>query len=132
MRLHHIGIVVMDNEKARKNMSSFIPFESVGELEHVPSQQAAIQLLKTGDVYIEFVSPDSVDSRVYKYAQKGGGFHHLCFEVENVEATFDEMVKKGAKPIIKPVIGFENRMTAFVFLPFSDLNCNLIELAEEK
>lgn len=132
MKLHHIGIVVMDSEEAGKRMNSFIPFNQITKAEHVLSQQATVQLFKAGDVYLEFVSPDSMDSKIYNYAKKGGGFHHLCFEVDHVEESFQEMLNKGAKPIIYPVIGFENRMTAFVFLPYADLNCNLLELVEKK
>lgn len=132
MKLHHIGIVAKNGEEAGKNLCSFIPFDNVGEMQHVLSQQVTIQLFQTGNIFLEIISPDSMESKIYKYAKKGGGFHHLCFEVDNVGETFRDAIKKGAKPIIYPVIGFENRITAFIFLPFIDPNFNLIELAEKK
>lgn len=132
MKFHHIGIVVADASEAIKELTQFITFDTYYKSLGVVSQRVDVHFLQMGDMRIELVEPYAIDSLVYKYSQKGGGFHHLCYEVEDLEKSFEQMVKQGAKPIIKPVLGFEDRLTAFVFLPLTKMNCNLIELAEMK
>ena len=72
------------------------------------------------------------DSPVGKFSNSGGGFHHLCFEVDNILKTLEQMEKNGARIIVKPTEGFENRQIAFVLLNIKNTNCNLIELAEKR
>lgn len=132
MKLHHIGIVVQEPGLASIELNRFIDFTSKKDLMSVASQKTDILLLQARNVYIELVAPNSSTSPVYNYSQKGGGFHHLCYEVDDVETTFAEMVEKGAKPIVRPVLGFEDRLTAFLYLPLKSMNCNLIEIAQKK
>ena len=42
------------------------------------------------------------------------------------------MKKNGARVIVEPTEGFENRLISFVLLNMKNTNCNLIELAEKK
>ena len=64
-------------------------------------------------------------------ASAGGGFHHLCFEVDNLTSELEKMEKNGARIIVQPTRGFENRLIAFVMLNLKHSNCNLIELVEK-
>ena len=42
------------------------------------------------------------------------------------------MSKKGATVLVNPVVGFDNRLIAFVDLNMKNTKCGLIELLEEK
>jgi len=42
------------------------------------------------------------------------------------------MADDGARVIVEPTKGFEDRLIAFVLLNLKNTNCNLIELAEKK
>ena len=42
------------------------------------------------------------------------------------------MVQKGAKVLVNPVIGFDDRLIAFVDLNMKNTKCGLIELLEIK
>ena len=42
------------------------------------------------------------------------------------------MVKNGARLVVAPVKGFEDRLIAFLMLNMKKTKCNLIELAEAK
>ena len=66
------------------------------------------------------------------FSESGGGFHHLCFEVEDIFKEIKRMVDDGARVIVEPTKGFEDRLIAFVLLNLKNTNCNLIELAEKK
>ena len=66
------------------------------------------------------------------FSELGGGFHHLCFEVDDIIETLKQLKENGARIIVEPTKGFENRLIAFVLLNMKNTNCNLIELAEKR
>jgi methylmalonyl-CoA/ethylmalonyl-CoA epimerase len=133
MKLHHVGIVVSNIQDSLGELEKYFTFESTSIPTLVGSQKVNVCFLKVGQPYIELIEPASNDSPVTSFLNKnGGGFHHLCFEVDNIHNIVDEMEKKGARVVVKPVTGFENRLIAFVMLNVKNTKCNLIEFAEAK
>ena len=132
MKLHHIGIVVPRIKDSIGDLVNYIKFETVGVPMPVESQKVNICFLKVGEPFLELIEPVEKDSPVYDFAKKGGGIHHLCFEVNDIHAQLDDMEKKGATVLVKPVIGFDNRLIAFVDLNMKNTRCGLIELLESK
>ena len=132
LKLHHIGIVVQNINESLGEISNFLSFESTSLPTLVGSQKVNICFLKTSNVYIELIEPADPDSPIISFVKEGGGFHHLCFEVDDIQQEIDKMVKNGARLIVAPVKGFENRIIAFLMLNMKKTQCNLIELAEVK
>ena len=132
MKLHHIGIVVQNINESLGEISNFLNFESTSVPTIVGSQKVNICFLKTNNVYIELIEPADSDSPITSFVKEGGGFHHLCFEVDDIQHEIDKMVKKGAHLVVAPVKGFENRLIAFLMLNMKKTKCNLIELVEAK
>ena len=132
LKLHHIGIVVQNINESLEEISNFLSFESTSLPTMVGSQKVNICFLKTNNVYIELIEPADPDSPITSFVKEGGGFHHLCFEVDDIQQEIDKMVKNGARLIVAPVKGFENRIIAFLMLNMKKTKCNLIELAEVK
>ena len=132
MKLHHIGIVVPKIKDSIGDLVNYIKFETVGIPMPVGSQKVNICFLKVGEPFLELIEPVEKDSPVYDFAKKGGGIHHLCFEVNDIHAQLDDMEKKGATVLVKPVIGFDNRLIAFLDLNMKNTRCGLIELLESK
>ena len=89
MRIHHIGYVVKSIEKYKK---SLIDTEVVKAL-YDETQKANLALLKADNIFIELIEPQSKDSFTYNFLQKGGGYHHLCYETSRQEAE-DLIAKK--------------------------------------
>ena len=58
------------------------------------------------------------------------GYHHLAFEVNNIEESISKFISDGSKLIAEPSIGFENRTIAFIFT--RTLPVQLIELVSKK
>ena len=92
----------------------------------------ALCFLKTNNVFLELIEPAEENSPISNFIKKGGGFHHLCFEVDDIHLELEKMKKNGARIVVDVVKGFEERLTAFVMLDMKNTNCNLIELAEKK
>ena len=132
LKLHHIGIVVQNINESLGEISNFLSFESTSLPTIVGSQKVNICFLKTNNVYIELIEPADPDSPITDFVKEGGGFHHLCFEVDDIQQEIDKMVKKGAHLVVAPVKGFENRLIAFLMLNMKKTKCNLIELVEAK
>lgn len=132
MKLHHIGIVVQNINESLGEISNFLSFESTSLPTLVGSQKVNICFLKTNSVYIELIEPTDPDSPIISFVKEGGGFHHLCFEVDDIQQEIDKMVKKGARLVVAPVKGFEDRLIAFLMLNMKKTKCNLIELVGPK
>ena len=132
MKLHHIGIVVKNIQKSLGELNQYLNFESTTVPSLVGSQKVNICFLKTNNVFLELIEPAQENSPISDFVKKKGGFHHLCFEVDDIHVELESMKKNGARVIVDVVRGFENRLTAFVMLDMKNTNCNLIELAEKK
>ena len=132
MKLHHIGIVVENIQKSLGELTKYLDFESTTMPSLVGSQKVNICFLKTNNVFLELIEPAEENSPISNFIKKGGGFHHLCFEVDDIHLELEKMKKNGAHVVVDVVKGFEERLTAFVMLDMKNTNCNLIELAEKK
>lgn len=114
-KISHIAIVVPDLDEA---MSFWV--ETLGlplaHVEHVPDQDVDVALLPSGDSEIELLEPVSDSSGVARYLNKRGpGMHHICFEVDDIEAMLVRMKEAGV-PLIneEPTIGTGGKKIAFV------------------
>ena len=132
LKLHHIGIVVQNINESLGEISNFLSFDSTSLPTLVGSQKVNICFLKTNNVYIELIEPADPDSPIISFVNEGGGFHHLCFEVDDIQQEIDKMVKNGAHLVVAPVKGFEDRLIAFLMLNMKKTKCNLIELVGPK
>tara|TARA_B100002049_G_C15952412_1_gene321020 strand:- start:334 stop:744 length:411 start_codon:yes stop_codon:yes gene_type:complete len=132
LKLHHIGLVVQNINESLGEIANFLSFESISLPTIIGSQKVNICFLKTNNVYIELIEPTEENSPITNFAKEGGGFHHLCFEVDDIQQEIDRMVKNGAHLVVAPVKGFEDRLLAFLMLNLKKTKCKLIELIETK
>ncbi len=93
MKIHHIGYVVRSIEKYKKNL---IINKIVKEI-YDETQKANLVLIEAQNIFIELIEPINERSFTYNFLQKGGGYHHLCFESSREEA--EEFIK--SKKMIK-------------------------------
>ena len=128
MKLHHIGIVVPKINDSIGDLTKFLKFDNIGIPTLVGSQKVNVCFLKIGVINLELIEPAEKDSPISSFLSNGGGFHHLCFEVDDIYKKINELEKNGAQFIVKPVLGFENRLISFLHLNMKNTNCNLIEL----
>ena len=137
MKLHHIGIAVKNIQNSLGDLTQFLSFESTTIPALVTPQKVNVCFLKTNDVYIELIEPAVENSPVSDFVKGGGGFHHLCFEVDDVNAKVSEFRNKGGIIVSPPELtigweklGFENRLASFVY--FDNLPVKLIEFISKK
>ena len=132
MKLHHIGIAVKNIQESLGDLTQFLSFDSINVPSLIGSQKVNVCFLKTNNVFIELIEPAEENSPISAFTAGGGGFHHICFEVDDIQKEVEKMVKNGARIIVEPVKGFDDRLIAFLVLNMKNTNCNLIELVEIK
>lgn len=55
------------------------------------------------EVYLEVLEPLGESSVISGFLKKtGGGLHHLCFEVDDIEKAAKELTKSGFKMVSSP------------------------------
>lgn len=130
-KVDHVGIAVNNVDEAARFYAEALGVE-VSEPEYVASEGVKIVFLPKGNGLIELLEPVKETSPIRKFLDnRGEGMHHICFEVEDVEAVMQQVAAFGAQMIDeKPRIGREGRRLAFVH-PKSTHGV-LIELLEPK
>jgi methylmalonyl-CoA/ethylmalonyl-CoA epimerase len=128
-KINHIAIAVNNIEEAAKFYQTILGLNLSG-VEVVTAQKTRIGFLKIGESNIELVQPAEPDSPLVKFLEtKGSGIHHICFEVDDVEAEVKVYLEKGVTLIDqKPRPGAHNTKVAFIH-PKSSSGV-LIELCE--
>jgi methylmalonyl-CoA/ethylmalonyl-CoA epimerase len=113
-KINHVAIVVADLDAALGFWRDALGLE-LHHVEDVPSQKAQVAFLPLGDSEVELVRPTSDDSGTAKFlAERGGGMHHLCFEVDDIQAKLDELIAKGVRLINEAPLELPGRKMAFV------------------
>jgi methylmalonyl-CoA/ethylmalonyl-CoA epimerase len=115
IRIDHVAIVVDDIDSALNFWRDALGLEVI-HVEDVPDQQSVVAFLPTGESEVELVKPTADESGVYRYLHKRGpGLHHICFQVDDIEATLDKMKEHGVRLINpEPVIGTGGKRSAFI------------------
>lgn len=98
-KIDHIAIVVEDLEKALAVYRDALGM-TVTDIREMPEQDVKMAFLPSGDSEIELLEPLSADSGIGKYlAKRGEGLHHICLEVDDIEATLADLKAKGSQLI---------------------------------
>ena len=114
-KINHIAIAVNNIEEAAKFYQNVLGLTLSG-VEVVTAQRTRVGFLKIGESNIELVQLAEPDSPLVKFLEsKGPGIHHICLEVDDVEAEVKTYLDKGATLIDqKPRPGAHNTKVAFV------------------
>lgn len=113
-KINHVAVVVADIDQALSFWQDALGLQ-LHHVEEVPSQKAVVAFLPVGDSEVELVKPTTDDSGLAKFlAEKGGGMHHLCIEVDDIDAKLAELKEKGVRLINETAQELPGRKMAFV------------------
>src|SRR5438093_5742953 len=112
-RIAHIGIAV-------EALDRILPFYR--DLLGLPEQPlddadgARIAGLRAGESLVELLEARSPESPIGKFvATRGPGIHHICFAVDDLDATLDRCRRAGVRLIDDaPRLGAEGKRIAFL------------------
>ncbi|MSP12715.1 MAG: methylmalonyl-CoA epimerase [Chloroflexi bacterium] len=114
IRVDHIAIVV-------KALDHAIPFYSqalglqLERVEDLPAEGVKIAFLLAGDSGVELLEPTVPDTGVARFlGKRGEGLHHICMEVEDIQAVLDRLAAAGAELIGTPQQHPDGTLYAFI------------------
>jgi methylmalonyl-CoA/ethylmalonyl-CoA epimerase len=129
--LHHLCCVVPSISTVADSFAASISASWDGQIIHDPLQRVRVSFFKPADprnpVY-ELVEPAGDDSPVTNFLKKGGGLHHVCYEIDDLELGLKEAREAGFIVVSppKPAVAFGGRRIAWI----CSKNRLLIELLE--
>ena len=105
MRLNHIGFVTNNIEEFLEVLRLLGLKEATRPFVN-PLQGVAASFVKMyGDeeVYLEVLEPAGEGSPIAGFLSKrGGGIHHICFEVDDLDKTTAFLLENGFKMVVSP------------------------------
>ncbi|MGB8347688.1 MAG: methylmalonyl-CoA epimerase [Ktedonobacteraceae bacterium] len=98
-RIDHVAIIVRNIEEALAFYRDTLGI-APGAIKAVPTEQVRIAFLPMGGPggsEIELIEPLTADSSLARFLEKRGeGLHHICLEVDDIDAALAEMQARGA------------------------------------
>jgi methylmalonyl-CoA/ethylmalonyl-CoA epimerase len=130
LKLAHVGIIVKDIEVFGAFLKKVFNVSEMSAKVEDNNQQAFLQMYKSGDCYLELISPNGEKSNVNTAINHfGDHLAHLCFETSDLEATLKRVRGEGVLVFRPPTpaILFDRKKVAFALLP----NKIVIEFVEK-
>ncbi|MHA1167167.1 MAG: methylmalonyl-CoA epimerase [Candidatus Hodarchaeales archaeon] len=114
-KINHIGIAVKSIEQSKPFYGDVLGLTFKG-IETVTEQKVKVAFFQAGESLIELLEPLEEDSPVQKFLDKRGeGFHHICYEVDDIKEYLRHLREKGIRLINEePRIGAEGLPIAFL------------------
>lgn len=113
--LEHIGIAVANMEEANAMYTALLGVKPY-KTEEVESEGVKTSFFKTGSSKVELLEATNPDSPIARFIEKrGGGIHHVAFEVEDIHAAMKRMSDAGFRLLNEqPKKGADNKLVCFV------------------
>lgn len=130
-RLNHVAIAVPDLEAAIALYRDTLGAD-VGAPQDEPDHGVTVVFIALPNTKIELLFPLGENSPIAGFLEKNpsGGIHHVCYEVDDIDAAARQLVSKGARVLGggDPKIGAHGKPV--LFLHPKDFNGTLIELEQ--
>lgn len=127
-QISHIGIAVRNLEEARAFYRSVFKLESSDPIIGGDGT-IRVSMIRVGDVLIELLQPIGNEGIIAKFLEKHGeGFHHICYEVNNIHEEAASLRAEGMEILGEPKPGAEGLS---VFLHPKKTHGVLVELVEK-
>jgi len=129
--LHHVGYVVESIDSSIEGFARSLNAEWDGKVYSDPFQAAAVTFLypgAPGNPAIELVEPIGENSPTRRFLKKGGGLHHVCYEVTDLAARLASWNNPDARIVRQacPAVAFDSRPIAWAYTRYG----LLVELLE--
>jgi methylmalonyl-CoA epimerase len=95
LRLDHVGIAVRSLAERVPLYRDLLGVTLVRE-EEVPTERVRVAFLGDGETHVELLEPLGGEGPIAQFLEKRGeGVHHLCFEVDDIEAAIARLREAG-------------------------------------
>ena len=111
---NHVGYITDDIDKT---VGSFhlLGYEADAVVNDDTQRTRICFLKKKGSADIELVEPYEDNKTMQKMLKRGVTPYHTCYEVEDINAAYEEMLTNDFTPLFKPVAApaFNNRLICY-------------------
>lgn len=130
-RLNHVAIAVPDLAAARALYGETLGAAISAPLD-LPDHGVTTVFVTLPNVKLELLHPLGADSPITGFLAKNpsGGIHHLCYEVDDIEAACDRLRAEGARVLGDGVPRAGAHGKPVLFLHPKDFCGTLIELEQ--
>jgi butyryl-CoA dehydrogenase len=127
-KLHHVAVAVDSVDEALRFYRDILGLDDITTMT-LEDRGLKVGLVKAGVSEIELLEPTNEENTVQRFLdRRGPGLHHVCFEVDDVEASMRHFETRGAEfldPVPRPgAVGLVS------FMPPSVADGVLVELAQ--
>lgn len=114
-KIDHLGIAVASLADAIPLYETLLGVP-VDHIEDVPDQKVRTAFFTVGESHLELLESSDPDGPIGRYLQKNrAGIHHLCVEVEDIDAALAAYAAAGMRLIDEtPRIGAGGKRIAFI------------------
>jgi methylmalonyl-CoA/ethylmalonyl-CoA epimerase len=130
-RLNHVAIAVKDADKAARIYGAAFGAE-ISPAVALPEHGVITVFVTLPNTKIEFIQPLGETSPIGKFLERNadGGIHHICYEVADIIASRDTLIKEGARVLGdgQPKIGAHGKPV--LFLHPKDFSGALVEIEQ--
>lgn len=133
MKLDHICFAVKNINEGILYWEDIFGYRQMTDVISNTLQKVKVVFLSKEDsLLIKLIEPHLDNLSLINFVNKGGGFHHLCFRVEDMEAQLKDLKGKGLLTLVPPQTGeaFNNHDIAFLLARYG-LNIELIDTDEK-
>lgn len=129
-RLNHLAIAVADLAAEAARYRDLLGAR-VSEPQDLPAHGVRVVFVELPNTKIELLAPLGEGSPIAAFlARTGGGMHHVCYEVEDIQDARDRLLARGARVLGdgEPKIGAHGKPV--LFLHPKGFSGTLIELEQ--
>ena len=133
MIIDHICFAVKDLREGITYWEKIFGYSQMTEIITNTLQKVKVSFLsKEKSLTVKLIEPLGDNQSLLNFVSKGGGFHHICFKCDNIDAGIKDLREKGLLTLVPPQPGeaFNNNKIAFLLAKYG-LNIELIDTDEK-
>ena len=133
MKLDHICFAVKNIEEGISYWERVFGYRQMTDIVINTLQKVKVVFLsKDESLLIKLIEPLLDNQSLINFVNRGGGFHHICFRVDEMADTMKELNGKGLLTLVPPQPGeaFNNKDIAFLLAKYG-INVEIIDTDEK-
>jgi len=133
MKIDHICFAVKNLGEGISYWENVFGYRQMTEVVQNSLQKVKVVFLcKEESVLVKLIEPEENNQSLINFVNRGGGFHHLCFRVEDMGEQLSDLKEKGLLMLVSPQPGeaFNNHDIAFLLARYG-INIELIDTDEK-
>lgn len=138
--IQHIGVPVKDLDTSLAFYKEIFGLEpefvhtaegrDLARAVDVPDAKLTFTFLQLGNTYLELLEYHTDRDENYDLRNCDVGAVHICFEVDDIQQTYQELLAKGVDVVAGPLFIEDGPLTGYTFVYFRDPDGITLELFE--